>query len=212
MLTATHFPHRLVPFLVCGSPWLISHSSGTSNILRFLPQSILHVYSYMQWPLRAFTKGFSCHPALLNCSLNREELLYSTLIFVYFLTLSPETWQSLPCLAAFWGWNLAPSLNYICISIDLLLLFRSRKFLRYFVFNILLGSSPEDPTTFIPLQVSYLIFSFNRSLGSTLNFLVLYPMANPKPYILHFFLQCVGFLLLLLFVCFLFCFFQCRPA
>lgn len=108
----------------------------------------------MQWPLRASMKGFFCFTALLNSCFNRGELLHSHLTFVSFLTLRPEMWQSLPCWVAFWGWNLFPYLNYVCICIDLLLLSRNRKFFRYFVFTycsiIWLGSCPEVITAFIP--------------------------------------------------------------
>ena len=208
LLTATHFSYRLVPVLVCSSPQQISHSSETSNISWFLPQPILHVYSYMQWPLRALMKGFSCHPTLINSSFNRGELLYNTPTLIYFLTLRQETGQSLPCLTAFLRWNLAPSLNYICISIDQLFL-GAENSSDVFVFTSYriswLESCSEDTTAFIPLQIRCLLISFNRRLGSTLNALVLYPI--------HFaFLSTLLRLLLLLLFVFVFFFFYCRPA
>lgn len=122
----------------------------------------------MQWPLKASMKGFFCCTALLNSCFNIGEVLYNPLTFVSFLTLRPEVWQSLPCPVAFWGWNLSPYLNYVCICIDLLLLSRNRKFFRYFVFTycsiIWLGSCPEVITAFIPWKSDISLIFFDRSL------------------------------------------------
>lgn len=132
-----------VSYSVCSSPWQKSHSSGVSDMLAFPKQSKLH--------------------AMITPSLHVESPLPH--ISILFLTTWKDSttslilclsWQSQNQLLSFptyWGWKLGPSLNYICLSFHLLMLFRWKKFLSgvfsFYVLQIKWVCCSEGITQFI---------------------------------------------------------------
>lgn len=101
------------------APWLYfspqqpSHSSGTSSILGSPSQYRLHFHSFMQGP--------SCHPPDDLMFVTFQWMILQSLYYCIIPDPKPGSWRKLSNSALGLGWNFAPSRNYICIHLDLLM-------------------------------------------------------------------------------------------